>query len=176
MTNPLSYTLRPPPALLCLSPVDPPPVATSSTDLIYSQTMRLLSHNYMKSSMKNVPDDLSYPLRIDPTSLVLEPTPLDAVFLQSMLAKIDWSGFQSAVLNLSLSLPALFASSGLSVPLLPSSLPVKVEELSALELQGLHTLLMDVHVIEGALVCPATGRRFVITDGIPNMLLLEDEL
>ena len=34
----------------------------------------------------------------------------------------------------------------------------------------------QVHLEEGALVCPETGRRFPVSKGIPNMLLNEDEL
>ena len=33
-----------------------------------------------------------------------------------------------------------------------------------------------MEVLEGALICPETGRRFPITGGIPNMLLNEDEV
>jgi uncharacterized protein YbaR (Trm112 family) len=43
-------------------------------------------------------------------------------------------------------------------------------------LKLVHKLLLDVHVLEGALICPETGRRFPITAGIPNMLLHEDEV
>lgn len=43
-------------------------------------------------------------------------------------------------------------------------------------LRRVHHVLLDVHVIEGALVCPDTGRRFVIKDSVPNMLLHEDEI
>jgi len=39
-----------------------------------------------------------------------------------------------------------------------------------------HKLLLDVHVTEGALICPETGRRFPISEGVPNMLLHEDEV
>ena len=34
----------------------------------------------------------------------------------------------------------------------------------------------QVHVVEGCLVCPKSGRRFLINNGIPNMLLHEDEI
>lgn len=37
-------------------------------------------------------------------------------------------------------------------------------------------LCIQVEVQEGSLVCPETGRRFPISDGIPNMLLNEDEV
>ena len=43
-------------------------------------------------------------------------------------------------------------------------------------LRKVHVALCDVHVIEGCLVCPKSGRRFPINNGIPNLLLHEDEL
>ena len=36
--------------------------------------------------------------------------------------------------------------------------------------------LLQVEVKEGFLVCPETGRQFPITNGIPNMLLNEEEV
>jgi multifunctional methyltransferase subunit TRM112 len=39
-----------------------------------------------------------------------------------------------------------------------------------------HHALFEIHVLEGNLVCPESGRRFPIKDGIPNMLLHEDEV
>ena len=43
-------------------------------------------------------------------------------------------------------------------------------------LQDLHHILFNVHVEEGNLVCPDTGRKFPIKQGIPNMILHEDEI
>ena len=43
-------------------------------------------------------------------------------------------------------------------------------------LRHIHHLLFEVHVIEGNLICPESGRKFPIKDGVPNMLLLEDEV
>jgi len=37
-------------------------------------------------------------------------------------------------------------------------------------------MFLQVEVKEGFLVCPETGRQFPITNGIPNMLLNEDEV
>jgi multifunctional methyltransferase subunit TRM112 len=42
-------------------------------------------------------------------------------------------------------------------------------------LQALYHVLMNVHVIRGMLTCPKTGREFPIQDGIPNMILEEEE-
>ena len=36
--------------------------------------------------------------------------------------------------------------------------------------------LFEIHVMEGTLICPDTEREFPIKDGIPNMILHEDEL
>ena len=43
-------------------------------------------------------------------------------------------------------------------------------------LKEIHHLLFEVHVLEGNLVCPQSGRKFPVRDGIPNMLLNEDEM
>ena len=37
-------------------------------------------------------------------------------------------------------------------------------------------MLLEIEVINGDLVCPETGRKFPVSDGIPNMLLNEDEV
>ena len=43
-------------------------------------------------------------------------------------------------------------------------------------MRRIHHLLFEVLVLEGSLICPESGRRFPIKDGIPNMLLMEDEV
>ena len=40
----------------------------------------------------------------------------------------------------------------------------------------LFCVLFEIHILEGILICPDTQREFVIKDGIPNMILHEDEL
>lgn len=35
--------------------------------------------------------------------------------------------------------------------------------------------VLQVHLEEGALICPETGRHFTVAKGIPNLLLNEDE-
>lgn len=42
-------------------------------------------------------------------------------------------------------------------------------------LQKFHHALLEVTLEEGALVCPETGRKFIVSKGIPNLLLTEDE-
>ena len=43
-------------------------------------------------------------------------------------------------------------------------------------LKKAHHVLLEIEVINGDLVCPETGRKFPVSDGIPNMLLNEDEV
>lgn len=43
-------------------------------------------------------------------------------------------------------------------------------------LKKAHHVLLEVEVINGDLQCPESGRKFPINDGIPNMLLNEDEI
>ena len=41
--------------------------------------------------------------------------------------------------------------------------------------KALYHILMHVHLIQGMLTCPATGREFPVQDGIPNMMIDETE-
>ena len=36
--------------------------------------------------------------------------------------------------------------------------------------------LFGIEIIEGALICPETDHRFIIRNGIPNMLVNEDKV
>ena len=42
-------------------------------------------------------------------------------------------------------------------------------------LVALYHILMNVHLVEGTLMCPLTRREFPVTKEIPNMVLEEDE-
>ena len=58
---------------------------------------------------------------------------------------------------------------------LPDDLPDSYEENEDF-LKAAHHVMMEVEVVEGELECPETGRKFPISEGIPNMLLREDEV
>ena len=62
-----------------------------------------------------------------------------------------------------------------------TDLPPAVEVDTAMKadegfLRKVHHALLDLHLMDGKLLCPETGRPFVVKDGIPNMLLHEDEV
>ena len=58
---------------------------------------------------------------------------------------------------------------------LPETLPANAANDDAF-LQALHHVLFDIHLVEGFLICPGSGRRFPVKDSIPNMILHEDEI
>ena len=71
--------------------------------------------------------------------------------------------------------PALVAAaSEMGLTTLPPILTSELAENDAF-LQALHHILIHVHLINGMLTCPTTGREFPVTDGIPNMMLDEEE-
>lgn len=43
-------------------------------------------------------------------------------------------------------------------------------------LRKAHHILLELDVVDGELICPESGRKFPINNGIPNMLLNEDEV
>lgn len=122
--------------------------------------MRLLTHNMLSSNIKGVNN--GFPLRIEAEKVVEKEVELNVDFLRNMFAKIEWKALVEA-------------SRTLGYAELPDS-----AEFSMLEsdefLQRFHHALLELHLEEGALVCPETGRKFPVNKGIPNMLLHEDEV
>ena len=81
-----------------------------------------------------------------------------------MLGKIDWSALKSA-------------ASDLKMHELDDISEITPEmQTDDLLLRKIHHLLFEVHLIDGNLVCPESSRKFPVKDGIPNMLLHEDEV
>ncbi|KAF8432192.1 hypothetical protein L210DRAFT_3487084 [Boletus edulis BED1] len=58
-----------------------------------------------------------------------------------------------------------------------ASLPPEQPEMTDDEfLQKLHHVLLEIHVMEGAMICPNCNHSYPISNGIPNMLLAEHEI
>lgn len=125
--------------------------------------MRLLTHNMLSCNIKGITN--GYPLRLEAEKWIEKEVEFNADFLRGVFPKIDW--------------PALVGSAralGFH-DLLPNEAP----DLSLLAsdddlLHRFHRALLELHIEEGGLICPETGRRFPINKGIPNMLLHEDEV
>eukprot|EP01099_Mayorella_cantabrigiensis_P005395 TRINITY_DN4313_c0_g1_i2.p1 TRINITY_DN4313_c0_g1~~TRINITY_DN4313_c0_g1_i2.p1 ORF type:complete len:146 (-),score=24.50 TRINITY_DN4313_c0_g1_i2:68-442(-) len=124
--------------------------------------MRLLTHNMLVCNVKGCMNTTkNYPLTISVDKLTKSESEFNSDFIQSLIPKLDWPALVSAAQQISLNIP--------------SELP----DLSLRDdtfLQNLHTVLLDVEVEEGSLICPNCSRKFPIRQGIPDMLLKQDEV
>jgi multifunctional methyltransferase subunit TRM112 len=105
-------------------------------------------------------------LNIEASQVTIEESPVDREMLQRTLFKLDYSALRQAASQLSSSVP--------NMPELPVECPQHFDD--ELLVSNLHKVIFDIHVIEGFLICPDTGRKFPIKDSIPNMILHEDEI
>ncbi|XP_030550872.1 multifunctional methyltransferase subunit TRM112 homolog A-like [Rhodamnia argentea] len=122
--------------------------------------MRLLTHNMLSSNIKGVTN--GFPLGIVVEKVIEKPVEMNPDFLKNMFAKIEWKALVDASRSMGY-----------------AELPDQVDSsmLDSVEfLQRFHHALLELHLEEGALVCPETGRKFPVNKGIPNMLLHEDEV
>ncbi|KAL2904530.1 Multifunctional methyltransferase subunit TRM112-like protein B [Bienertia sinuspersici] len=122
--------------------------------------MRLLTHNMLSSNIKGVAN--GFPLKIEAGKVMQKQVEMNLDFLKNMFSKIEWKPFVEAAKTL--------GYSELSEDVDPSLLD------SQEFLSNFHHALLEIHLKEGALVCPETGRKFPFSKGIPNMLLHEDEV
>ncbi|XP_050414143.1 uncharacterized protein LOC126828396 [Patella vulgata] len=124
--------------------------------------MKLLTHNMLSSNfVKGVTK--GFPLKIMASKIEEKEVDFNPEFISRMIAKLDW--------------PALYTAAGdiKKAEGVPETIAENYESNEDF-LKIAHNLLLQVEIIEGNLVCPETGRKFPITNGIPNMLLHEDEV
>ena len=108
-----------------------------------------------------------YPLKIEVTEVAIEESPVDRELVTRLLPKLKYETLVGALAEVSTQCEE-------PLPDLPAELPE--EPFDDALVANLHKVLFDVHVVEGNLVCPDTGRKFPIKEGIPNMILHEDEI
>ena len=106
-----------------------------------------------------------FPLKIEVTQVKEEEAEYNEDFVKNFIPKLEWS--------------ALVEGANAMCATAAADLPAELtdEHKADMEfLKKLHHILLEVHLIEGNLVCPESGRKFPVKDGIPNMLLNEDEV
>ena len=152
--------------------------AHSDTQLLTIQCQRVSQHRYCSAPRPIASHNFSqpqiiphrttqgYPLRIAATEVVVEESPMDTELVTKLLPKLNYPAVVAALKEIADQVDP-------KPPTIPTELP---EELSASVLEALHHVLFNIHIIEGELVCPDTGRKFPIKQGIPNMILHEDEI
>ncbi|XP_010241608.1 PREDICTED: multifunctional methyltransferase subunit TRM112-like protein At1g22270 [Nelumbo nucifera] len=122
--------------------------------------MRLLTHNMLSCNIKGVTN--GFPLRLEVEKFVEKEVDFSAEFLRNIFPKIEWKALVDAARSMGY-----------------AELPDEADS-SMLDsddfLKKFHHALLELHLEEGALICPETGRRFPVNKGIPNMLLHEDEV
>lgn len=96
-----------------------------------------------------------------PTQVEVVDADFDADFLRHIYPRLEW--------------PALVEAAGAVGVALPLTVTQEMLASDTTFLRAFHHALLEVTLLEGALVCPATGRRFPVEAGIPNMLLAEGE-
>lgn len=121
---------------------------------------RLLTHNMLSSNIKGVTN--GFPLKIEADKVVGKQVDENSDFLRNIFPKIDWKAFVDA-------------AKALGYSELPEEADATLLD-SQDFLTKFHHALLEIHLEEGALVCPETGRKFPVSKGIPNMLLHEDEV
>ncbi|CAL0305561.1 unnamed protein product [Lupinus luteus] len=122
--------------------------------------MRLLTHNMLSSNIKGVIN--GFPLRIEAVKVEEKTVEMNADLLKNMFQKIEWKAL-------------IEASRAMGYTGLPEESDFSLLESDEF-LSRFHHALLELHLEEGALVCPESGRRFPVSKGIPNMLLHEDEV
>ncbi|BFU22907.1 hypothetical protein EHI8A_101210 [Entamoeba histolytica HM-1:IMSS-B] len=123
--------------------------------------MKLFTHNLLICTKRQCGIN-SFPLKITAEKVEKVTTPLDADFLISLVEseRLNWNGLVTSAANIGLAVP----------PTLPEDWKTNQQFL-----QALWDVVMDCQVIEGELICPVCGRHYPIHNGIPNMLLSEQE-
>lgn len=135
--------------------------------------MRLLTQNLLVCNVRACVETASreggtsraFPLRVVPAAtggLEERKSEFSAARVLALLPKLDWTALRATAAQMGVA----------ELPVAPPPDPAADEPF----LRALHTLVLDVHLVEGALVCPHCGREYPVHGGIPNMLLGEDEL
>ncbi|KAK6628927.1 hypothetical protein RUM43_002744 [Polyplax serrata] len=104
-----------------------------------------------------------FPLSIKATDVKVLDVEFNSEFVSRIIGKLDWEALYKAAESIG------------HLGELPRE-PVPDYEENENFLKTVHHVLLEVEVINGELICPETGRKFPISDGIPNMLLNEDEV
>jgi multifunctional methyltransferase subunit TRM112 len=146
--------------------------------------MKLLTHNILTSKMlKNVVT--GYPLKLIANKIEETKSDFQPEFIEKMIQRINYDALYCAAESV-----GCFFSKSLSFEFVYSfkvghsdGLPNTAEFIDSQTdllkkeefVKKLHQVLLEIEIVEGELVCPETGRTFPIRNGIPNMLVNEDE-
>ncbi|KAI9221304.1 hypothetical protein BC828DRAFT_82274 [Blastocladiella britannica] len=122
--------------------------------------VRLLTHNMLQCHVKGCTN--GFPLRFQNAEVEHSEQDINADFLANMIPRLDWAALRTTAHELGLGQ-------------LPEEIPDDAKTNTEF-LELLHRVLMETQVKSGAMVCPSCEHVYPIKDGIPNMLLSEEEV
>ncbi|CAH1416982.1 unnamed protein product [Lactuca virosa] len=122
--------------------------------------MRLLTHNILRSEIRGVTNN--YPLKIEVKEISVIEATFDRKYLKEVFSTINWKAL-------------VYASKALGFTELPDEVPDALLDSDEF-LKKFHYALLELHLEEGALLCPQTGREFPVRNGTPHMALSENEM
>uniref|UniRef100_A0A6B2LRQ7 Multifunctional methyltransferase subunit TRM112-like protein n=1 Tax=Arcella intermedia TaxID=1963864 RepID=A0A6B2LRQ7_9EUKA len=122
--------------------------------------MKLLTHNILQSNVKGVKN--GYPLMLKATKITILDVPVNFEFIKNIMGRIDYQVLRAVAI-------------ALGYTELPAEIPGDADTNEDF-MRKLHHALQNIEVEEGELQCKESGRVFPINNGIPNMLLHENEV
>uniref|UniRef100_A0A1I7W7X0 Multifunctional methyltransferase subunit TRM112-like protein n=1 Tax=Heterorhabditis bacteriophora TaxID=37862 RepID=A0A1I7W7X0_HETBA len=132
------------------------------TLVVFYDLMKLLTHNFLSSRfLKNVNN--GYPLIVRSNQKEIKDVEFNATFVKNMMPKVDYASLYFAAQSID------------EAGKMPETLPEDWET-NVTVLEELHRVMLCIEIIDGELECPDTGRKFPIKDGIPNLLVSENEV
>ncbi|KAF9814265.1 hypothetical protein IEO21_05204 [Rhodonia placenta] len=121
--------------------------------------VRLITHNLLACHAKGCTSN-NFPLQLKDVQIELRDAEYNAEFLRGFISRIEWPALVDAARQLG-----------------DTSLPNEPPEMMDDDfLQKLHHVLLEIHIEEGAMICPNCAHVYPISNGIPNMLLAEHEI
>ncbi|XP_044260253.1 multifunctional methyltransferase subunit TRM112-like protein [Tribolium madens] len=124
--------------------------------------MKLLTHNMLTSKCIKVVT-VGYPLGITASDVRVSEVDFNPDFVAKIIPKVDWGVLYNAAQSIG------------QLEGLPKDVVENYENDHEF-LKKAHHALLEIDIINGELICPETGRKFPINNGIPNLLLNEDEV
>ncbi|KAF1741667.1 hypothetical protein MXB_2770 [Myxobolus squamalis] len=119
--------------------------------------MRLLLHNMLKSNSPG--SKIAYPLGLECSQSRIIESAFSHEFLTNMYQKMEYKVLYDASREVGYN----------ELPEFPPDSPFEDEKFMKI----FHHALMEIDVVEGFLICPDTGYKYVIHESIPDMIIPE---
>ncbi|KII90427.1 hypothetical protein PLICRDRAFT_90261, partial [Plicaturopsis crispa FD-325 SS-3] len=118
--------------------------------------VRLITHNLLACHAKGCAGSASFPLALQDAQVVLREAEFNEEFLRGFLPRVEWGALVGAARQVG-----------------DTSLPDMQPEPDAVDedfLKKVHHVLLEIHIEEGAMICPKCAHSYPISNGIPNMV------